>query len=129
MAFLYSKENTKEHLHQTNPSLRQHSPNRILYTTYIPIQDFASHQNEDFALDIENAGLSLKMKLIEISEIGSPKPQEKRRAFSLVFLGPSDYLLNQQIYRLTHPKMGELNLFLVPIGPNQEGLQYEAVFN
>ena len=95
----------------------------------LTIQDFASHQNEDFALELENAGLSLKMKLIEVSEIGSPKPQEKRRAFALVFLGPSDYPLNQQIYRLTHPKMRELNLFLVPIGPNQEGLQYEAVFN
>ncbi len=95
----------------------------------LTIQDFASHQNEDFALELENAGLSLKMKLIEVSEIGSPKPQEKRRAFSLVFLGPSDYSLTQQIYRLTHPKMGELNLFLVPIGHNQEGLQYEAIFN
>lgn len=93
------------------------------------IEDFAPYQNENFSLEIENAGLTLEMKLIEVSEIGDSKTKQKWKPFSLVFLGPSQYPLNQQIHRLTHPKMGELNLFLVPIYSNQEGVQYEAVFN
>lgn len=102
---------------------------KLLMLERLTIQEFASHQNEDFVLDLENAGQTLKIKLIEVSEIGTPKPQEKRRAFSLVFLGSSDRPLIQKIYHLSHPKMGDLDIFLVPIGPNQKGLQYEAVFN
>lgn len=48
--------------------------------------------------------------------------------FSLVFVG--DVVLEQRIHALTHPVLGALEIFLVPIGPDPSGrLQYEAVFN
>jgi hypothetical protein len=45
-----------------------------------------------------------------------------------MFRGPTGPILPQRIYRLRHPVMGELDLFLVPIGPDGEGMRYEAVF-
>jgi hypothetical protein len=48
--------------------------------------------------------------------------------FSLVFVG--DVVLEQRIFAMTHPALGALEIFLVPIGPDPSGrLQYEAVFN
>ena len=48
--------------------------------------------------------------------------------FSLVFVGPARFVLPQQTYRVEHDSLGELDLFLVPIGPNGGGMRYEAVF-
>jgi hypothetical protein len=35
----------------------------------------------------------------------------------------------QQMYLLSHPDLGDLNLFMVPIGPGDKGMRYEIVFN
>jgi hypothetical protein len=37
-------------------------------------------------------------------------------------------LLPQRIYRLEHDELGALDLFLVPIGRDDSGVRYEAVF-
>jgi len=58
-------------------------------------------------------------------------------AHSLIFHGPPDRLLEQSTYslRLCHPETAEplespdRVLFLVPIGPVNHAMQYEAVFN
>ena len=51
-----------------------------------------------------------------------------RTPFSIVFRAPADRLLPQQIYRLDHDAIGTFEIFLVPIGPDREGMRYEAVF-
>jgi hypothetical protein len=33
------------------------------------------------------------------------------------------------LFQLNHPDLGDQNLFLVPIGPGDEGMRYEIVFN
>ena len=70
-------------------------------------------------------------ELIEVAELGSAKEQSgsaKRRAFSVVFRGPPKTNLPQAIYTVRHEKMGTLELFLVPIGPDSQGMRYEAIF-
>jgi hypothetical protein len=52
-----------------------------------------------------------------------------RMPFSLIFeAGPGD-AWPQQIFTLTHPDVGELTLFLVPLGPGGNGMTYQAVIN
>ena len=52
------------------------------------------------------------------------------RPFSLIFRGPMQPILQQQIYRLECEGLAEpVDLFLVPIGPDAGGMRYEAVFN
>jgi len=52
----------------------------------------------------------------------------ERVPFSLVFRGPLEPILPQRIYRFEHDALGEFDLFIVPIGPDDSGMQYEAVF-
>ena len=51
------------------------------------------------------------------------------RPFSLVFRGPRAPVAIQRIYPLDHRTLGSIELFLVPIGPDEHGMNYEAVFN
>lgn len=51
-----------------------------------------------------------------------------RCGFSLTFEGPPEPALPQHIYRLQHPQLDALDLFLVPVGRAAAGLHYEAVF-
>ena len=52
-------------------------------------------------------------------------PAIRAEPFSLLFKGPRELVLEQQIYRLEHPDLGSLELFLVPVGFGES----EAVFN
>jgi len=49
--------------------------------------------------------------------------------FSLFFRGPLAAQCNQGIHALHHEKLGSFDLFLVPIGPDAQGMRYQAVFN
>ena len=53
----------------------------------------------------------------------------RREPFSIVFRGPRAVVLPQRIYRLEHDTLGTLEIFLVPIGPDETGMRYEAIFN
>jgi hypothetical protein len=65
----------------------------------------------------------------EGSEAGGPGPEgQQRRQFSLVFLAPTSDVWRQGTFTLTHDELGELELFLVPIGADAEGVRYEAAF-
>lgn len=54
---------------------------------------------------------------------------EDGSSFSIVFRGPSTPMLPQRMYALRHPALGGFDLFIVPVGHDQTGLLYEAVFN
>jgi hypothetical protein len=76
---------------------------------------------------------SFEATLIAVDELGS-RPRgdaasEPRRPFSIVLRGPKQAQHPQGTYRVEHEKMGSFDIFLVPIGPDAEGMQFEAVFN
>jgi hypothetical protein len=54
---------------------------------------------------------------------------ERAEAVSLFFHGPPDRYLPQGMRRLEHGQPGTLEIFLVPVAREQDGFQYEAVFN
>jgi hypothetical protein len=50
--------------------------------------------------------------------------------FSLLFHGPADRVLPQDMYVFTHDALGSLALFVVPvIGSNHERIVYQACFS
>lgn len=53
----------------------------------------------------------------------------REQPFTVRFRGPRQWLLPQRIYKLEHDRMGTMDIFLVPIGPDETGMRYEAVFN
>jgi hypothetical protein len=58
-----------------------------------------------------------------------PGGEPARTPFSLVFRGPPQFVLPQRIYRFEHEALGELDIFVVPIGRTAAGVAYEAIFS
>jgi hypothetical protein len=91
---------------------------RLTAETFAPLRDdrFRIVPGDAPAFDVE---------LVSVTEgaAGATRTQ-----FSLLFRGGPDPPLPQRIYRLEHPELGALDLFLVPLGPDDVGQRYEAVF-
>src|SRR4051812_27385408 len=68
----------------------------------------------------------VELTLVEVKRLG--QALRKGGAFSLLFVTPPGTFLPQATYALTHPKLGTLELFLVPVGLIHDGNGYEAVF-
>ncbi len=54
---------------------------------------------------------------------------DAHQPFSVIFLAENPEPFEQQTYSMTHSQIDELLIFLVPIGPGDGGMRYEAVFN
>lgn len=93
-------------------------------------EDFESVKGSTFRL-VPGEGEPRDLVLAEVESL-SPEtapPAGRRAPFSLVFQDPGPPGSHHQgIYRLEHPELGALDLFLVPIGPDAEGMRYQAIF-
>jgi hypothetical protein len=90
-------------------------------------QDFAQYLHQTFYIHAPSLA-PIAAELIEVSELSTP-PSDRRAPFSIVFRTQQrDQYLIQAIYQVEHAEMGTLDLFLVPLGPDAEGMRYEAVF-
>ena len=95
----------------------------------LSLADFAPHLGDTFEIAIEGRE-PYRLEMTEAAGAGGDS--DAREPFSLVFSGGDDIQLPQQIYRLDHAKLGSLEIFLVPLGPdkNAEGrMLYEAAFS
>ncbi len=88
-------------------------------------EEFKEQLNKNFELRIDGAE-PIQFELIEVSERTVTPKQEM---FSLVFRMRGSEVLQQQIYPLENGAMGQTELFLVPVGKDNEAVFYEAVFN
>jgi hypothetical protein len=86
---------------------------------------FADHVNTSFRVLLDDAE-PIELELTELSEL-KITPQQER--FAVVFRGPKEKFLGQGTRRLDHDKMGEFDIFLVPIRGDEAGFYYEASFN
>jgi len=87
--------------------------------------DFARYRGQRFLIG-PPAEPAFDVELIEVSESEAPGPARKQ--FSLVFRGGPEPPLQQRIYRVEHDELGALEIFLVPVGPDEVGQRYEAIF-
>ena len=89
--------------------------------------EFSKHVNTKFRVALEEP---VELELTEVKGYLSPaQEQAGMERFSAFFLGPGDRYLRQRVYSLEHEQMGTLELFLVPVGRDEAGFRYEAVFN
>ena len=94
---------------------------------------FAPYLGQTFRvqLDPDNA---VELELTEVTEFDSRPEQLDSRVrqdpFSILFRGPADVPLGQGMYHIEHDEMGVIDtLFMTPVGADQNGRYYEAVFN
>ena len=95
----------------------------------LTVDDFAPHVGE--AMDLVVDGRRVAAVLASALPVGEAPPSgsARRRTFSVVFRTAGGVRLPQRIYGVEHPRLGRLDLFLVPIQPDAGGDLYEAVFN
>ena len=75
-------------------------------------------------------GTGLDLELIEATPLRPPAEGSGVRGdpFSLIFRGPPGGYLPQRSYRVEHERMDAADIFLVPIGPDELGMRYQAIF-
>lgn len=89
---------------------------------------FTPHLGEIFEAVFTDGRLSLT--LADARPVGVAVPGNAARApFALTFHSRPNLRLPQRIYRLEHPTLGALELFLVQTGVDAKSSQFEAVFN
>lgn len=76
------------------------------------LEDFEPHVGTTFAVG-------------DVLELTLTEAESTPHGFALVFTGPDEPRLSQGTAELTHPVLGELTIFIVPIGP----ARYEAIFS
>jgi hypothetical protein len=93
------------------------------------VGDFEPLRGETFHL--QSPGGPQDLVLLEVTRLSAATeaPAGRRGAFSLVFRSPLPGHVPQAIYTLEHVALGALDLFLVPIGPREGGMCYEAIFS
>jgi hypothetical protein len=102
----------------------------------LTLERFLPHVGELFAapattLAGEPVALALRLDVTTALGDGNDdgRANDGRVPFALLFSGPADALLPQGVVALEHVTLGRLEIFLVPIGRDADGLHYEAVFN
>ena len=106
----------------------------------LKIEDFSPYLNTDFEIQLPD-GKTIPVKLAEaVANETAPPPGLKGRegqalkardggGFTLQFVTPENSIPSQGIYSVKHPKIGVLEIFLVPNGPvAPKGFGYHAVF-
>lgn len=89
---------------------------------------FKRHEKTKFR--VQDAESPVELELAEVvGRPSGPNEQQGMERFSLFFKGPGEHFLPQRMYRLEHEEMGELQIFIVPVGQDADGFEYESVFN
>ncbi len=94
----------------------------------IQVDHFAKTANTSFELSLGET--SMMLTLVEIKPIKTQAfPGMMRQPFSLTFRSATQLVLPQRIYRLTNAATGPMDIFLVPVGRDAQGVSYQAVYN
>ena len=90
----------------------------------LTIAHFERHAGEAFFID--SGDLSVPLMLKTVKPLGTAL--REGGGFALTFNGPATPLLPQSIYPLRHAMLGTLDLFIVPVGKDKDGILYEVIF-
>lgn len=93
------------------------------------LEFFENSVGSQFSVQLDG-GDTLSITLVEAQELpDSGYPGATRPSFSLLFHGDDSILLHQLSHKLKHNVLGDLEIFMVPIGQQPGLIVYQAVFN
>ena len=94
-------------------------------TEVFSMDTFSGHVNTKFLMHYGDSQTA-QLELTSVVDVGSSPRQIQ---FSLLFQGPDNAPVAQGTYKLEHDKLGALDIFLVPVGKDAKGVEYQAIFN
>jgi hypothetical protein len=80
----------------------------------------------DTTFEVKPAGSEhapFAMRLVEVTARPAPRGSEQ---FAVLFIGPASPVMQQGTYRFAHATLGEVDLFMVPVGRSKTGVEYEV---
>lgn len=91
-------------------------------------EGFARHLNETFAVGLGTS--TVEMTLVQATK-GKPRDLEglRKEPFALLFKCGHPVILPQKIYPFANSGFGRMDIFIVPVGREPDGIVYQAVFN
>jgi hypothetical protein len=87
---------------------------------------FAACLNQDFEIIFPDG--TLPVRLSEARPLGV-RPESIREPFTLTFVAGRPLRLPQNIYKMRHAQLGEMEIFLVQVAVDANSSTLEAVFN
>ena len=93
---------------------------------HLTMDALSAQLNTRFRIGVEPEKM-VELELVEVQAHGDVPGQSGR--FSALFRGALDFFLPQSTYRMEHEQFGGVEIFIVPVRRNDEGIYYEAVFN
>ena len=93
----------------------------------LTLEHFAPCVNDTFLAALNDG--EVEFVLVEARALDNPMPNAPRQPFSLLFRNSAALLFPQQTYQMTHPALGQVAIFVVPIAREREGFLYQAIFN
>lgn len=97
-------------------------------TATLTAKEFSAHLNTTFHVKFPDGQVELELEEVK-GYLSKHAEHEGMERFSVYFQGPSQPQLPQHLYLLEHDRMGEFEIFLVPVSQSERGFRYEAVFN
>jgi hypothetical protein len=92
-------------------------------------QSFDNLENKKFDIYFQPEEKHI-CELIEVKGLGGHSNDSgQKESFSLVFQSSHHVIFEQNAVKVCHPELHENLLFLVPIGADDKGVRYEAIFN
>ena len=88
------------------------------------LADFSARTGAIFHANRDGGGFDLRLESTE-----SFVANTKQTNFSVLFIAPGNVQAEQGIYTLDNEALGPMDLFLTPVGRDDEGIRFEAVFN
>jgi hypothetical protein len=104
------------------------TPDHLKLETFLPLV------KTRFRAGLEPANF-IELELAEATAIFTPIPPKLaaktpvQTAFSLIFHGPENHFLPQRNYLFEHDRLGRFELFVVPVGRQPGGFEYQAIIN
>jgi hypothetical protein len=93
---------------------------------HLTVDSLSAQLNTKFRIGVETEKI-VELELVEVQAHGDVPGQTER--FSAMFRGALDLFLPQSTYRMQHEQFGSVEIFIVPVRKDGEGIYYEAVFN
>lgn len=94
----------------------------------LTIADFKPYLNQTFSIHFAPE-VTLPATLTSVTAWGS-ESDKFRQPFTLEFRTEQKNEYYQQgTFTILHPTIGELSVFIVPVGPDADGMRYEVVFS
>ena len=91
-------------------------------------EDFENTVGHTFTI-VEDECVAMTLTLTEAELLHARVPPVGRAPFSLIFVAKAERVLPQRLYRIEHDGLGTMAIFLVPVGRDASGIQYQALFN